>query len=249
MDEDGIVPLRLLGLIMAVLLVEPAYASIVESFEGLSPGPNISMLPGLGILKPGINGPFTFPSGVTLTSPVPNPSRPASGVQVDDWSIGPASFGVGEQGSIDSAGDVPNGTAFLALDAIPGPIELTFPADVLSVGALVTGSAGNSPGSIVLTAFGDSNNILSTVRVPAVPVSAWPTNFIGVQSTSAIHKVWFQNSDTSAGFNVFVLDDLVFQPVPEPNYPPLVLVLISLGVGFRHLRRRWGSAKSTTVVI
>ena len=108
---------------------------------------------------------------------------------------------------------------------------------MLSVGALVTGSAGDEPGSIILTAFGDSNNILSSVSVPAVPVSAWPTNSIEVQSTSGIHKVWFQNSDTSSGFNVIVLDDLTFEPVPEPNYAPVVLGLMSLGVGLQYLRR------------
>ena len=73
----------------------------------------------------------------------------------------------------------PNGTAYLALDAIPGPLELTFTTDVLSVGAFAIGDAGFGPGSIVLTAFGDSNNVLTTVSVPSVPVSAWPTNFIG----------------------------------------------------------------------
>ena len=129
------------------------------------------------------------------------------------------------------------GTAFLALDAIPGPLELTFSTDVLSVGAVVTGSAGNVPGSIILTALGDSNNVLSTASVPTVPVSGWPANFVGVQSTSPIHKVWFQNSDTSSGVGVIVLDDLVFEAVPTPEPPPMVLVLISLGVGIWFLRR------------
>ena len=108
----AIISLRLLGLIMAVLvlLVQPVHASIVESFEGLSPCPNIALLQaGLGVLKPGITGPFTFPSGVTFTSPIPNPSLVPAGIQVDDFSLGQVGFGIGLNGLISSPVQVPNG--------------------------------------------------------------------------------------------------------------------------------------------
>jgi len=109
----AIISLRLLGLIMAVLvlLVQPVHASIVESFEGLSPDPNVAQCcqPGSGILKPGITGPFTFPSGVTFTSPIPNPSLAPAGIQVDDFSLGQVGFGLGLNGLISSPVQVPNG--------------------------------------------------------------------------------------------------------------------------------------------
>jgi hypothetical protein len=45
-----------------------------ESFEGISPGPNVEPLPANpNYLVPGVTGPFTFGSGVTLTDPIPNP--------------------------------------------------------------------------------------------------------------------------------------------------------------------------------
>ncbi len=56
--------------IFLALFAQPLHASAIrqdafaaaaqESFQGLSPGPNISLLFG-GVLKPGVNRPFTFP--------------------------------------------------------------------------------------------------------------------------------------------------------------------------------------------
>src|ERR1041384_2777680 len=79
--------------------------TIIESFEGVSPGANSPQLPGTGILKPGVIEPFTFGSGVVLTEPIPNVGVAARGVQVDDFSIGPAGFGLAENGHIASAND------------------------------------------------------------------------------------------------------------------------------------------------
>ena len=72
-------------------------SAIVESFEGLSPGPNIPQEPvDTGFFKPGVNGPFTFPSGVKLTGPIPNVSF--NGVSVGDFAIGPAPFSLAKMG-------------------------------------------------------------------------------------------------------------------------------------------------------
>ena len=51
-------------------------------------------------------------AGVVLTSPIPNLPP---GIEVGDWSIGPAVFGVGVEGAISSAADVPK------WDRIPRP--------------------------------------------------------------------------------------------------------------------------------
>jgi hypothetical protein len=132
---------------------------------------------------------------------------------------------LGENGSIFSAADVPDGTAFLDLGSSPGPVEFIFPANVNSVGALVSADSG----SIILSVFSDSGALLQRVSVPAVHVAAWPSNFIGVESSIGIRRASFTNSNFLKGFNVLVLDDLIFETVPEPNYMRFLLVLASFG--------------------
>jgi hypothetical protein len=198
-------------------------SAIVESFEGLVPAANIPQVDSSGILKPGVNGPFTFSSGVTLTRPVPNmPPPAASGVLVGDFSIGRAIFGLGENGQIQSVADIPNGTAYFALNAHPGPIEFTFPSPVLRVGAFITG--GGSPGGAgILSAFDRSGNILESVRRSKVNVSDWKTNFLGVEDPG-ITRITFSDTDAPLGFNTLVLDSLTFESVPEPASISLVLL-------------------------
>ena len=185
-------------------------SAIVESFEGLSPGTIIPQIVDTGVLKPGVNGPFTFNSGVTLTGPIPNEPPPsAAGIEVGDFSIGDASFGLGENGQITSADDVPDGSAYLALNADPGPIEFTFNSDMLRVGALVTGGRG----FIILSAFDASGHLLETVSVSKVNVSNWRSNFVGLENSAGIRKITFSDSDVGSGFNTLVLDRLTFEPI------------------------------------
>jgi hypothetical protein len=210
------------------LQASPISSATTEGFEGLSPGPNIPLAFN-GVMKPGVNGPFTFPSGLTLINPIPNNPIFATGVGVGDWSIGAAFFGLAENGPIASVADVPDGTAYLDLDALPGPLEFLLPVDVNGVSALVTGT----PGTITLSAFGASNNLLKTASIPAVPVSAWRTNMIEVESSAGIRKISFQNS--SPPWDI-VLDDVTF--IPEPDYVPLVIVLGALFLARHSLRRQ-----------
>ena len=89
----------------------PAAISVVESFEGLVAGANDPQSPGLGYLSPGAVSDFTFGSGIKLTTPIPNPGKDDNGVVVGDWSQGSADLGLGTNGSINSASDVPDGSA------------------------------------------------------------------------------------------------------------------------------------------
>ena len=196
----------------------------VEGFEGLSPAANSPQVVGTGFLKPGVIGPFTFASGATLTGPVPNPGlgMGAVGVLVGDFSLGASGFGLGENGRIDSANDVPHGTAFIALNAHPGPIEFTFPFDLIRVGAFEAGDAG----FVTLSAFDASGRLLETLTLAKSSEAHWTTTFIGLENAAGIRKVTFTDSTSNTGFNALVLDDLTFEPlaaaVPEP--PSILLV-------------------------
>jgi PEP-CTERM motif len=200
--------------------------AVVESFEGLSVGPNVIGNPFLGYLYPGVNSPFTFASGVTLTGPIPNS---LSGVLVGDFSLGVAFFSLDSNGFIGSASNVPDGTAYLGSINLSnqGSIEFTFASDILRVGGFVTDTLGSFPGNniITLSAFDALNNLLETVSISGVNVSNWGSNFLGLENSGGIRKITINGDFT-------VLDKLTFeaaatQPVPEPAS---VLGLVALGV-------------------
>lgn len=202
----------------------------VESFEGQSAGPNITLASGgFGYLEPGVVSAFTFPTGVTMTSPIPNPGI-STGVILGDWSIGTSTFGLLGNGTILSAADVPGGSAYLGLDdpAASGPIEFTFASDMLRVGALVTGA----PGSITLDVFDAGGFLLETLTIPTVVVGSWPTNFIGIEHPG-IRKITF-NSD------FLVMDDLHFEAGDESIPEPGTLAIFGIGLLGLGLARRRG---------
>jgi hypothetical protein len=214
--------------------------AIVESFEGLSPGPNLSLQGNnVGLLNPGIIEPFTFGSGVTLTGSV-------IGVSIGDWSIGPAFCGLGENGLVASAADVPDGSAYLAIN-FGSVVEFTFPSDILRVGALVTSSAlnaGDFGNPIYLSAFDAFGTLLETVTIPNVNVSDWGSNFLGLENTTGIRRVIFSPTPTNTG-SYLVLDRLTFEPisspsiaVPEPTSALGVLVGAVLGASSMLKRRQ-----------
>jgi len=220
----------LAGPAMSFSITPAAFGSgaIVENFEGLTVGPNVGTSPFGNILEPGITGPYTFSSGVTLTAPVPNPGTMNDGVFVQDFALGnSASNNWAGNGSVSSAANVPFSTAYLgAFDNIGGDTQpvsfrLTFASDVLAVGAYVTGIPTTN---VRLDAYNASNNLLESVTVGTVPVSQWGTNFIGLEQAAGIRSIAFTAID-------FGIADLTFQPVPEPSSAMLLAVGI-LGLVF-----------------
>jgi hypothetical protein len=200
-------------------------SATVESFEGLRAGANMAVyLPGngYGYLIPGVAAPFTFASGVTLTNPIPNPGG-RNGVLVGDFSIGGASFGLGSNGSINSSSDMPDGSAYIAIDgySTAGPMEFTFSAPISRVGGFVTSTGGN----ITLSAYDIANVLLESVSISSVNATGWKNNFLGLQNSAGIAKITF-NSD------YLVLDKLTFESsataVPTPALLP---GLVGLGLG------------------
>ena len=173
----------------------PAAISVVESFEGLVAGPNNPQSPGFGEFSPGAVSAFAFGSGVALTAPIPNPGEGSNGIVVGDWSKGDASFGLGSNGAITSASDVPAGNSYLFVDAAAassGPVGLTFSRAVGAVGAFVTANGGTS---ITLKAFDAAGTLLDTVTIPAVARTLWTAKdasaFIGLKAPG-IRRVEFR---------------------------------------------------------
>jgi len=228
----------------ALIWTQPASADValigdfgsgasVESFEGLSPGPNITLAdPGSGYLEPGVVSAFTFPSGVTMTSPVPNPGAwypglLVSGVIIGDWSIGDSTYHLLGNGVIAAAIHVPFGTAYMGLDdvASSGPIEFTFAEDMLRAGASVTGI----PGTIEMKAYDAGGALLETQTIPSVTVGLWGDNFLGIENSAGIRSVTF-------GGDFEVLDGLRFEVIPAPG--TVLLGAIGLGMVGAYTRKR-----------
>jgi hypothetical protein len=243
-------PRTLLGLGLAALLASafaaPSHAlsitpaaftgtQTVESFEGLVLGPNVGASPFANIVEPGRVSSYTFASGVTLTSPVPNPGTMNNGVFVHDFALpAGASNNWGTNGSVSSALNVPFGTAYIgAFDnlsgaTVPVSIGFTFGSDMLRVGAYVTGATGLT---LRMDAYSSSGTLLESVTIGTVPVGSWGSNFFGIERVEGIRRVVFSGAD-------FGLDGLTFEgPLVVPE--PATGALFGLGVvalGF--MRRR-----------
>ena len=223
----------------AVVITPAAFTGgeIVESFEGLVPGPNNSL--SLGYFSPGIVGPFPFASGAILSAPIPNPGL-GIGAIVGDFSVGSAGFGLLGNGSVSSAVDVPTGSAYLGLDdpSTSGPIEFMFATPQTRVGAYVTGV----PGLVTMSVFDAMGMFLETTTVGTVAVGGWPTNFIGLERAEGIGFVAF-NAD------FLVLDDLTFEvgtaAIPEPTSLALLGMSAAGFCGVRLRRRRREDTEQT----
>lgn len=186
----------------------------IESFEGLSPGPNIPLSGNFpnGFLVPGNVAPFTFASGVAYTAPVPN-TNDGQVMLVGDYALGDADWGLLGNGTINSAADVVSGTAYLG-DCCPEgtPARFTFPSNMLRVGIYAT----DAPGSVITMSAYDSNGaFLESVSVNAVPLAAWGSNFLGIQNAAGIRSIALASAIGST--QVPVYDVLMFERVPEPS--------------------------------
>ena len=187
---------------------------VVESFEGLVAGPNITLGLGVSLLQPGATGAFAFASGVTLTSPVPNPGVFNAGAFIHDFSLGTdVTNNWGSNGSISDATYLPMGSAYMGAFAGSGnaSITLTFATPQDRVGAYVTGVNGTS---VTMRVYDASGTLLESVSAATVPVASWGSNFIGIERPNQIARVVFSAPD-------FGLDGLTFENdpllVPEPS--------------------------------
>ena len=207
---------------------------VVEGFEGLHPGPNSptpTWAPGSAYLAIGAQGPYTFASGVTFTSPTPNTeaTQPGTGTLLADFSLGDgaAYFGLGFNGAITDPSQLPGGNAYLAWDspASQGSMTFSFSTAQTMVGAYVDASGGN----IVETAYNAVGRVIGTSSVASEDVDMWRFNFESV-STPGIRSVNF-----SGDFKV--LDNLTFNPgITTPTPEPASLALVGLVLAFFVLR-------------
>jgi hypothetical protein len=190
----------------------PIAHTAIESFEQLRPGGSIVTQQGVYMW---VKGPIAFSSGVTLTGPFPQPAGDR-GLVVCDFSFHPAAaFSLGQAfGTISTAADVPDGSAFLAFsdeDEVR-PFEFVFDSEMRNVGAFVTGPPN---ASATMTAYDSMGSILATSSIQARPVSSWDDNFVSV-TAAGIKRI-------TIGGRVIVLDGLTFTSIPEPHVVALLV--------------------------
>jgi hypothetical protein len=216
----------------AVPIGTASFASFrIESFEHLTPGPSVGRPTGLsGVFLPGNGTPYRFASGVTLVGPSVDvfPADPfvhdlrAGGAPPNDW---------GANGTIDDAGDVLMGSAYLAVfqaGTREASIELTFDAPQARVGAFVTGEAGST---ITLEVYGAGGVLLESATASAVPIDRWIDNFLGLERREGIERIVFRGHDL--GLDALLFDDTFAASVPEPA----TLLLFTAGVAALAVRR------------
>jgi hypothetical protein len=214
-------------------------AQVFESFEGHTVGPNIRLGLGASLLEPGTVSAFTFASGVTLTSPIPNPGFANQGAFIHDFALGAdVNNNWGGTRVVNDASDIPFGTAYLGAFHPSGgtaSIEFSFASDQDRVGAYVTGAIG---ATLQLDVYDASGTLLESSSIGTVDLPLWSSNFLGIENFGGIRRVVISGTD-------FGIDGLTFEqgtvPIPEPGtFSELALGLF----GIAAFRRRRGARRS-----
>jgi hypothetical protein len=214
-----------------------------ESFEGLiiSKNVEITSIYAPYYFVPGVNSPYTFASGVTMTAPIPN-ANAADVILVGDFNLGSATWGLGDANVLSSS-DVPFGNAYLGDQTTNSFIELELPSDMLRVGIYATNTVitGAISSSIQMDVYDSSKNFLESLVLPGVNVANWGTNFLGIENAGGIRYIHLSGATSivlTPDVNVPIYDGLRFEaaPVPEPS----TLFLVGAGLaGIGLLRRRF----------
>jgi Ca2+-binding RTX toxin-like protein len=184
-------------------------AVTLESFEGLTATPNspLSFQYGeFGFLQPGLLSPFTFASGLKLLAPIPNDNDGNGETLTGDFGLNvDATWGLDENGGVESAGDLPHGTAYIGANKeIDGTLTFGFPGDAFTVKAFVTAvKAEGQRSAVTATAYDAQGNVITASRILTSHVDDWDENLISLQSKKPIAKVVFTG-------DYLVLDALTF---------------------------------------
>jgi len=197
--------------------------AVVESFEGVATGPNVVIGLGASLLEPGTVSAYAFPTGVSLTSPIPNPGYDLAGPFLHDFARGAdVQNNWGANGTVNDAGDVPVGDAYLGAFAVSGTVSFAFGFDVAMdrVGAYVTGAGGST---IRLDVYGAGGALLESRTMGSVPVAQWGANFLGIENLAGIESVVFTGTD-------FGIDGLTFEASPVVVPEPGTLSAVALGL-------------------
>jgi hypothetical protein len=194
-------------------------SAVVEGFEAV-PTAYYGVGPDYDVVTP-----YTFPSGVILSSPVPNLSNGTVDVVQGGF------FGI-------TAGqDVPDGIGYLGQvdpGAFSGPIQLTFPYPVYLAGAYVQDTSLET-----MSVLGTSGNVLESDTMQGVSLGSWATNFVAFQESQPIGSLVFTGNKS----DVIRIDDVTFQ-VPEPSTAGLVATITILACLRRPRRVRYALALS-----
>ena len=217
---------------------------VTESFESTPTSNYENLVKGGGIVLPGINTNYTWPSGMELTNPIPNYSNDDNGlfnseIAIFDTSKQQFSFGdsVGILYPPGSQGYVPDGNKFLieaGASSDPLPFGITFPGN----GASKIGGYWimSGQGQINFTAHGVTGDTIGSITDNGpFSVNNWPSFAFESSSGEAIKEI---DISTTNGANPGV-DELEFaMPVPEPASGALVAAAAIFGGIFLRLKRR-----------
>ena len=220
----ALVPWALLASSASAAPITPAAfggTQIVENFEGIAAGSNVSTSAFGNILLPGSTSDYAFASGVTLAGP--NPGLFANGAFLHDAAAAGATNNWGANGSVSNGAQVPDpfglaSTTYLGsfdnLGAGSSFLDLRFSSDQLRVGAWVAGAAGSS---ITIEAYDASGALLEALTLAAPSVSAWGTSFLGLERSEGIRRVVIRGAD-------FGIDGLSFEASSAVAEPSIALL-------------------------
>jgi Ca2+-binding RTX toxin-like protein len=181
---------------------------ILESFENLAQTPNtpLSLEYGIyGFLQPGYLSAFTFASGLKLLAPVPNNQVDGGETLVGDFDIASGTWRLDENGKLDSADDLPGGSAYIGANKTSdGTLTFGFSEAAYTVKAFVTAVRDDDQrGAVTATAYDASGKVITVSRIIGSHVDDWDESAIAVQSRKPIAKIVFTG-------DFLILDNLSF---------------------------------------